>query len=74
MGKYKSYEEFSENAPKNWAENTDPSKYEEGLNRIAPPGMKVKKARVKAYGDHTTEKEAKKWLNNYVNAVFEKTS
>jgi len=71
MGKYVSYEEFSRNAPKKWADNTDPEKYKSGMNRIAPEGKSVKDERVRWYGAHTTEKEGKKWLDNYVTAMFE---
>jgi len=71
MGKYTSYKDFVEKAPKNWADGTDPDKYREGMNRIAPPGKKVKEERVKKYGAHTTEEEAKRWLDRYVDAMFE---
>ena len=71
MGKYVNYSELSSNAPVNWAKNTDPSKYREGLERIAPPGKKPKAARVSAYEAHTTEKEGRKWLENWTTAMFE---
>ena len=71
MGKYTSYSELEREAPKKWAEYTDPKKYEEGMNRVAPPGKKVKKERVDNYGAHTTEAEGKKWLKEWTSAMFE---
>ncbi|RLE62448.1 MAG: hypothetical protein DRJ47_10680 [Thermoprotei archaeon] len=71
MPKYTSYSELAEKAPKNWAKYTDPERYREGMNRIAPPGKRVKETRVTNYGKHTTEAEGKKWLENWSSAMFE---
>jgi len=71
MGKYTSYKDLSENAPKLWAEGTDPNKYEEGMNRVAPSGKRLKKARKDAYGAHTTEVEGRRWLERWTVAMFE---
>ena len=32
-----------------WLKEIDPEKYEKGLQKIAPPGKKVKKERIKSY-------------------------
>ena len=71
MVKRLSYKDFAENAPKLWAENTTGDAYKGGLSRIAPPGKSVKEGRVKAYEENTTEKEAKHWFKQYINAMFE---
>ncbi|RLG79765.1 MAG: hypothetical protein DRO09_03985 [Thermoprotei archaeon] len=71
MGKYVNYSDLASKAPVSWAKHTDPDKYREGLNRIAPPGKRVKEARVTNYGAHTTEKEGKTWLEEWSNAMFE---
>jgi len=71
MGKYVSRAEFEKEAPKAWAEYTDPDAYESGMNVIAPAGKKLKSERKAQYGEHTTEKEAAKWLKEFDRAMFE---
>jgi len=71
MPKYTSYSELEREAPSKWAKYTDPDRYESGLNTVAPPGKKLKKVRRDAYDAHTTEKEGKKWLDEWTSALFE---
>jgi len=71
MVKYASWSELKEKAPPKWAKYTDPDVYESGMNVIAPPGKKLKKARKDRYGERTTEKEAEKWIGEYETAMFE---
>ncbi|MDO8637003.1 MAG: hypothetical protein Q7R34_12375 [Dehalococcoidia bacterium] len=48
MGKYASWSEFAANVPKAYEDNATKEAFLQGLNGIAPPGMKAKPER----GDH----------------------
>jgi len=71
MAKYTSWKDFEENVPKKWAKYTDPDEYEKGMNRLAPDGKSLKKARKDAYKAHTDEAHGKKLVSEFATAMFE---
>lgn len=70
MTKYANWAELSDEAPTNYDDNTTEDAYSDGLERVAPPGMKPKAARAANYATGTNDKGGK-WLNNWKTAEYE---
>jgi len=70
MGRYASHEEFGSNAPINFREDTTSEAFDEGMSRIAPPGMKPRAMRGKRFEEHTDFGASVRWHRNYDIAMF----
>ncbi len=70
MGKYASWDELEKQVPKKYEEKATADAYEEGMNGIAPAGMKVKEGRVKHYASGVKGK-GEVVVREYKRAMFE---
>jgi hypothetical protein len=70
MGKYASWNELEKNVPITYKEKATPKAYENGMNGIAPPGLKVKDGRVKHYGTGV-EGKGEEMVAGFKRAMFE---
>ncbi len=70
MGKYANHEELGVNAPINYREDTTSESYNEGMSRIAPPGMKPKETRGRRFEEKTDFKASVKWHRRWDTAMF----
>lgn len=70
MGKYANHDEFAGNAPAEWREETTFEAYNQGMSRIAPPGMKPKERRGRKFEENTDLPASATWHRNYDIAMF----
>jgi hypothetical protein len=70
MSKYRSHQEFGANAPINWRDKTTMKVYLNGMDGIAPPGMKPRAQRGKRFEENTDKPQSTKWHHNYDIAMF----
>ncbi len=70
MGRYANHEELGVNAPINYREDTTEESYNEGMSRIAPPGMKPKAVRGQRFGTNTDFGASVRWHREWDKAMF----
>jgi hypothetical protein len=70
MGKYASWAEFEKNAPLTYQEKATPDAFRNGMNGIAPPGMKVKQGRVDHY-ETGVDGKGEVMVNGFKRAMFQ---
>ena len=70
MGKYANWSDFERNVPIAYKEGATPEAYKQGMNGIAPTGMKVKEGRVSNYR-RAVEGKADLVVERYKRAMFE---
>ena len=70
MGKYANWSDFERNVPIAYKEGATPEAYKQGMNGIAPTGMKVKEGRVTHYGDGV-EGKGDDVVSGYKRAMFD---
>lgn len=70
MAKYADWSDFERNAPIIYKERATGDAYRRGMNKIAPPGMKVKEGRVTHYAAGVADK-GDDLVAGYKRAMFE---
>ena len=70
MGKYASWTELEREVPRTYQERATPEAYRNGMNGIAPNGMRVKEGRVSHYGNGVDGK-GDDVVAGYKRAMFE---
>ncbi|MBI4295876.1 MAG: hypothetical protein HY667_02025 [Chloroflexi bacterium] len=70
MGRYANHEELGVNAPINYREDTTSESYNEGMSRIAPPGMKPRRVRGERFEERTDFNASVRWHREWDNAMF----
>ena len=70
MGKYASWSDYEKNAPKAYQENATGEAYKDGMNGVAPPGMKLKPGRAEHY-DSGVDGKGDALVNGFKRAMFE---